>query len=212
MDYTADQVWGLAVRADAVNSGYLKEDRWGFADSGESKLLNRANKSLVKDWLTNNQQPTAEEIEQGRKYREFFKGYTLKALMGNLSDFDKQALRISQMEGFKKRDFLELAIVGCLPASARREQQRLDIKREVFASSQLRGNVGDRVEGEIEVVAQRYSQQYNKFKITARMGESYVDFWFSRQLEAGHVARIKGKIKNQRGDNTTQLNFVKLVG
>jgi hypothetical protein len=41
------------------------------------------------------------------------------------------------------------------------------------------------------------------------MGDSFVDFWFSSALEGS--VRIKGKIKAQRGDNTTQLHYVKKV-
>jgi hypothetical protein len=44
------------------------------------------------------------------------------------------------------------------------------------------------------------------------MGESFVDFWFSKELSVGTNLRIKGKIKNVRGDKTTQLNFVKISG
>jgi hypothetical protein len=41
------------------------------------------------------------------------------------------------------------------------------------------------------------------------MGESFVDFWASEEFK-GQVT-IKAKVKAQRGDNTTQLNYVKIV-
>lgn len=210
MEYTADQVWGLAVRADTLNEGYCKEAVWGYSDSGESKMLKTANKMLVKQWLRDNVQPTEQEIAQGQEYRRFFGTYTLKALVGQLSDFDRQALRIAQMDTFTGRNMLEFAVVSCLPATARREQARTDFKRELFGSEQLVGNVGDVIAGEIVVVSSRFNPNYNKFRIQARMGESFVDFWFTREL-AG-TAQIKGKIKAVRGDKTTQLNFVKVRG
>jgi uncharacterized protein YacL (UPF0231 family) len=46
--------------------------------------------------------------------------------------------------------------------------------------------------------------------VQARMGESFVNFWFKEELRG--ELRIKAKIKQQRGDKTTQLNFVKIVG
>ena len=210
MEYTADQVWGLAVRADTVNEGYCKEGVWGQSDSGEDKLIKTANKMLVKQWLRDNVQPTEEEVVKGQEYRRFFSSYTLKAMMGGLNDFDKQALRIAQMDVFTNRNMLEFAVVSCLPATVRREQARTDFKRDLFASEQLTGNVGDMISGEITVVSSRFNANYNKFRIQARMGESFVDFWFSREL-AG-TAYIKGKIKAVRGDKTTQLNFVKVRG
>jgi hypothetical protein len=43
------------------------------------------------------------------------------------------------------------------------------------------------------------------------MGESFIDFWFSKEVQG--ECRIKGKIKNVRcGEKTTQLNYVKIIG
>ena len=72
------------------------------------------------------------------------------------------------------------------------------------------GNEGDAIVGDITVLKSYYSQEYAKHKITARMGEAFVDFWFGKEL-AGDL-RIKGKIKRIRGDKTTQLNYVKISG
>lgn len=212
MEFTADQVWGLAVEADRINDGYLKEGVWGQSDSGESKIIKTANKMLVKQWLRENRQPSAEDTEKGREYRNFFNTYTMKALMGGLSDFDKQALRIAQMDTFTGKNMLEFAIVSCLPSTARREQARTDFKREVYSSEQLVGTVGEVVRGEIEVISSRYNVNYDKHKITARMGEAFIDFWFSKDLVKGATVTVQGKIKAVRGDKTTQLNFVKIRG
>ena len=212
MEFTADQVWGLAVEADRINSGYVKDAVWGQSDSGESKLIKQANKVMVKQWLRDNRQPSAEDTEKGREYRNFFNTYTMKALMGGLSDFDRQALRIAQMDTFTGKNMLEFAIVSCLPSTARREQERTELKREVYSSEQLVGNVGDVIRGDIEVISSRYNVNYNKHKIVARMGEAFVDFWFSQNLDKGAVRTVQGKIKAVRGDKTTQLNFVKIRG
>ena len=42
------------------------------------------------------------------------------------------------------------------------------------------------------------------------MGESFVDFWFGRELLVGANLPIQGKIKRLRDDKSTQLNFVKV--
>jgi hypothetical protein len=91
-----------------------------------------------------------------------------------------------------------------------RDQSRKELDSSIRSSTQLDAAVGDKVQGEIHVVKSYYSKDYNKFRITATLGDSYVDFWFGTALE-GRVG-IKAKVKAQRGDNTTQLNFVKIVG
>jgi len=208
MEFTADQVWGLAVRADITNGGYFKEDQWDYSQP-EPVLVHRANKFLVKEWLRENREPNEQEIVKGQEYRRYFNGFTLKAIMGKITDFERQALRIAQMDEFTGRHLLEFAIISCLPSAARKDQQQQELKRELYASEQLLGDVGDAIVGDVTVIDSRYNPNYNKFRINARMGEAFIDFWYTRSLE-GDV-RIKGKIKALRADKSTQLNYVKVL-
>ena len=215
--FTADQVWGLAVAADRVNGGYFKEPVWTQPDNdltGPMVLVKDANKLLVKQWLRTNNFTVATEadIEKGREIRNYFNGFLLKQISGKINEFEQQALRIAQMDEFTGRNMLEFAIVSCLPSVMIRDQSRNELAREVRASTQLTGAVGDKIQGEIEIVKSYYSQEYNKFRITAKLVDSFVDFWYNTNIDAGSRVSIKAKIKSVRGDNTTQLNFVKRIG
>ena len=215
--FTADQVWGLAVAADRVNGGYFKEPVWTQPDNdltGPMVLVKDANKILVKQWLRTNNFTVATEadIEKGREVRNYFNGFLLKQISGKINEFEQQALRIAQMDEFTGRNMLEFAIVSCLPSVMIRDQSRNELAREVRASTQLQGAVGDKIQGEIEIVKSYYSQEYNKFRITAKLVDSFVDFWYNTNIDAGSRVSIKAKIKSVRGDNTTQLNFVKRIG
>jgi hypothetical protein len=210
--FTADQVWGLAVAADRVNEGYFKEPVWTTPEDGTPpKVVKDANKLLVKQWLRTNNFTAATEadIEKGREIRNYFNGFLLKQISGKINEFEQQALRIAQMDEFTGKNMLEFAIVSCLPSVMLRDQSRNELAREVRNSTQLQGNPGDKIQGEIEVVKCYYSQEYNKYRITAKLVDSFVDFWYNNNLEAGQKLTIKAKIKSVRGDNTTQLNFVK---
>ena len=103
---------------------------------------------------------------------------------------------------------MEFAFISCLPSVSRREQARVDLKREVFTSEQLPGNPGDAIRAEIEVLSASYSQYYGKYKVSARLGESFVDFWAATELKG--TVKIRAKIKQHRSDKTTQLNYVKV--
>jgi hypothetical protein len=210
MNFTADQVWACAAAADRINGGYLKQDEWmmNATPPYRSKV---ANKQLVKDWLRTNDfvEVTEADWETGRRFRDHFKSYTLLAIQGRLNDFQQTALKIAGKDQFTGRDLYDFAVISCLPDVARRDQKNTALKREIYASEPIQGSEGDQVTGDITVMRTRYSNEYNKFKIDARMGESFVDFWFSKEL-AGDL-RIKGKIKRQRNDKTTQLNYVKVL-
>ena len=213
--FTADQIWGLAVAADRINEGYFKEPVWSTPeDATPPKVVKDANKLLVKQWLRTNNFTAASEadIEKGREIRNYFNGFLLKQISGRINEFEQQALRIAQMDEFTGRNMLEFAIVSCLPSVMIRDQSRNELAREVRASTQLQGAVGDKIQGEIEIVKSYYSQEYNKFRITARLVDSFVDFWYNTNIDAGSRVSIKAKIKSVRGDNTTQLNFVKRIG
>ena len=207
MEFTADQVWGLSVRVDRQNGGYVKLPV--YAETLDV-VKTEPNKKIVKDLLRENIQPTEDEIEAGRVVRAHFNSYTFLALAGKLNDFQQQALKIAQMDSFTGRNMLEFSIISCLPDVARRDHARKEFMSELYASEQIKGAEGDKISGYITVESCRYNQNYNKFRIQGRMGDSFVDFWFSRELLVGANLPIKAKIKRLRGDKTTQLNFVKV--
>jgi len=80
----------------------------------------------------------------------------------------------------------------------------------LYASEQIQGAEGDRISGYLTVEQCRWNPNYAKFRVQGRMGESFVDFWFSRELLVGANLPIKAKIKRQRDDKSTQLNYVKV--
>jgi hypothetical protein len=212
MNFTAEQVWGLAVAADRINGGYFKEDVY-VMENQCTKRVTQANKLMLKEWLRDGMltEATAEDITKGREVRHYFNGFLLKELSGRINDFERQALKIAQLEEFTGRNLLEFAIVSCLPAAMLREQSRKELDSDIRNSTQLTGTVGDKIQGEVEIIKCHYSQEYNKFRITAKLVDSFVDFWYNSKMEAGDRITIKAKIKSVRANNTTQLNYVKKV-
>jgi vacuolar-type H+-ATPase subunit I/STV1 len=210
MEFTADQVWACAAAAHRINEGYFKEEVW-MHNATPPYRAKQANKALVKEWLRTNDfiEVTEADYAAGRRARDHFKSYTLLMIAGKLNEFQQTALKIATKDTFTGRDLYDFAVISCLPEVAERDQQRTDLKREIYQSEQLTGEVGDVVQGDITVVRSRYSKEYNKYRIDARMGESFVDFWFTKELKG--ELRIKGKVKNVRGNKTTQLNYVKIV-
>jgi hypothetical protein len=214
MKFTADQVWACAAAAQRINEGYFKEQVWTQPANdltGPMVLVKEANKKLVKQWLREGTSPATElDREHGEVCRNYIKGWLMKELSGKITEFERTALKIAQKDEFTGRDLYDFAVVACLPSSVERDRAHQEIKREVYHSEQLMGETGDTVIGEFTAVKSSFSQMYNKFKISGRMGESFIDFWFSAPIEGS--VRIKGKIKNVRGDKTTALNYVKIIG
>jgi hypothetical protein len=209
MIYSADQVWGLAVRADTINSGYCKEAVWDRLDNGEYGVVKTANKGLVKQWLIENQQPNDIELARGREIRHFFNGFLLKEISGKINDFERQALRMAQIDEFNGRNLFEFSVISCLPSVMVREESRKDLAQALRNSTQLTGSVGDAIQGEIEVVRATYKAQYDRWVIVGRLVDSYVSFYYNNSMEQGSKVYIKGKIKSIQEDNMTRLHYVK---
>jgi len=212
MEFTADQVWACAAAAHRINGGYCKMDEW-MHNATPPYLAKRANKMMVKDWLRTKDftELTEADYAAGQQARDHFKSYTLLAIAGKLNDFQQTALKIAAKDVFTGRDMYDFAVISCLPSVAERDAARTELKREIYASEQLLGAEGEAVQGDITVINSRFNPNYNKFRIQARMGESFIDFWHSQEL-AGEL-KIKGKIKRVRsGEKTTQLNYVKIIG
>ena len=209
MKFTADQVWACAAAAQRINGEYLKEDQ---RNHHTGLVVKTANKLLVKAWLRDQDysQITAADITAGQTARNHFKSYTFLAIAGRLNEFQETAMKLAAKEEFTGRDMYDFAVISCLPSVAVRDAANSELKREIYTSEQLQGAVGDTIVGDITVISARFNPDYAKHKITARMGESFVDFWFGKELEG--TIRIKGKIKTQRGNKTTQLNYVKISG
>lgn len=210
MEFTADQVWGCAAAAHRINEGYIKDDVWNY-NTPAAFIAKKANKALVKQWLREQDfgEITEEDYAAGRSYRDHFKTYTLQAMAGQLNDFQMMALKIASTDAFTGRNMLEFAIVACLPSVAERDRDRTALKKEVYSSQQLTGEPGDPVRGVIRVINSSYSKTYNKNRVTAAMGDSFVDFWANFEVAVGDEFPITAKIKTQRDNKTTQLNFVK---
>ena len=193
MQFTAETVWACAAAAQRINEGYFKEDQWDSAEAGVK--IKTANKSLVKNWLSRGDYSlvTAADTEEGIRARSHFKSYTLLAIAGRLNEFQQTAMKLAAKEEFTGRDIYDFAVISCLPSVAVRDVANSELKREIYTSEQLQGNVGDTIVGDITVISARFNPDYNKHKIRARMGESFVDFWFGQELEG--TIRVKARSK-----------------
>jgi hypothetical protein len=209
MKFTADQVWACAAAAQRINEGYFKEPVYAKTLDVVEK---EPNKALVKEWLRsgNFSQITAADTAEGIRARNHFKSYTLLAIAGRLNEFQETAMKLAAKEEFTGRDMYDFAVISCLPSVSLRDAANAELKREIYTSEQLQGAEGDRIQGEVTVINTRFNPDYNRFKVRGRMGESFVDFWFGSALEG--TVKIKAKIKSQRGDKTTALNYVKILG
>jgi len=201
--YDAELVWTASVLAYRANCGYVKAVA---PDTNKS-----TNRQLMEQYLKDNVPFLAEDIEEGRKIRQYFKGLTFKVLEGKtLTPFLQSAMQITEKDQITSN--LELATIASLPATYEKMASRDDVERRIkWATGGNVGTIGDKVTAEIEVVKQIWSQNWNTYYITGITDDDKVLFFaYKTNIEIGDRVKITGTVKGYR-DNTTQLNRVKVI-
>lgn len=214
---SAERIWALIVKAQIVNGSYVKnaeykrtDGKYDIDENGDYIVDKRANRELVLEWISGNYQPTDNEIEKGQECRRHFNGYTFLALTGRINDFQNKAMQIASKDQWKY-DRYEFGILCSLPGTMERDLRNREIADVVRQSSKIIVDIGERVQGVIDVLKSSYSFNYNTNVITAKMGDSVVEFFSQNTFDVGKTYTIKGKVKKYLDDNRTRLNYVKVV-
>lgn len=216
LNLNADMVWAAACAAQRINGDYVKMVT-SYATNEEilpnslqtpAKLTNR----MIMDRLIADQSEITEaDKEQGQAVRSYYKGLTFKILQGKrLSDFENTAMVIGNRDVIENT--YDIAVIASLPSCYQRAVKRDNDSRKLEnARGGLIGSVGQKVKVNVEVVRSSFSQQYNVFFISGvTTDDQAVFFSYRNSIDAGKLIIAEGTVK-RHGDNTTQLNRVKVI-
>lgn len=204
--YNTADVFAAAAAAHRVNGGYLK-----YTETNDEHLTSKvANKILIRQFLDGDFDIREQDREVGEKVMQHCRSLTFKLLTDKrLSDFEQNMLSIVEKETVGSN--FDIAIVSSLPAAYERTQIRNTVEVRLRETECLDGLVGDKVAISAEVVKCYFSDTWGTHFVTAITDDNkQVFFAYRNKLEVGSNFTAEGKIKSQR-DNSTQLNYVKMV-
>ncbi len=204
INYNADDVWAAAVQAQSINGAYIKSLAPGVTQP-------HTNRQIVERLLSDPIQIKQESRDKAVLVRQYFKGLTFKVLKGTpLSEFGQAAMEISNKDAITSN--YEIAVICSLPASYEKSVKRDDVDRRInFARGGHIGSIGDKVNVDIEVIKQFWSDKWNTWYVTGITDDDKVVFFaFKNQLTIGDRVNVAGTVKGHR-DTSTQLNRVKIV-
>jgi hypothetical protein len=204
--YNTADVFAAAAAAHRVNGGYLK-----YTETNDEHLASKvANKILIRQFLDGDFDIREQDREVGEKVMQHCRSLTFKLLTDKrLSDFEQNMLSIVEKETIGSN--FDIAIVSSLPAAYERTQIRNTVEVRLRETECLDGLVGDKVAISAEVVKCYFSDTWGTHFVTAITDDNkQVFFAYRNKLEVGSNFTAEGKIKSQR-DNSTQLNYVKMV-
>lgn len=200
-------VVAAACAAQRVNGEYIK----AHYQLGDENRRN-TNRELVYSFLEDTTNITDIDRQQAQNIKTFYQGFTFKVLSGDyLSDFDRNTMKMLEEE-FTPEGY-NLAVLTSIPASYLKAIQRDAADRRArFAQGGLIGNVGDKVQMDVEVLKSVYSKNWNTYYISAINSEDQAVFFaYKQEIAAGTLLHLKGTVKRHRDDGVTQLNRVKVI-
>ena len=214
--YAVSDVWAAACAAQRINGDYVKEYVYEWDEVAQTnKVAKDKNRNIMMHFLANPAQLLVEDVEAGETLRNWLQNdITFRALKSQLTDFDSAAQKCLAVADrfFTVSHRYELAVIAALPNSHAKSTAREVTQDRLRATSgELIGNVGDKLQLNIEVIRSVFSKNWNIWFTTAVTADNKAVFFsYRQQLVTGQFHTIKGTVKAHK-DGQTQLNRVSII-
>lgn len=205
-DFSANDVWAAAAKAQRINGRYLKQNQW---DDGKETMTNR---QLMLRYL---EEPRARlalrDKHDGAKVRQYFQGLVFKMISGEyMSEFDKNAAEVAQKERIDTT--YDLAVIASLPGVYAKAIVRDAQNRRIRSlnNNKTLGKIGERMDLTVEVLKSVYSQKWGVYYTTCVTPNEEVLYFASANInpKPGLSIKIRGTVKQHRvSDDGTQTQF-----
>jgi hypothetical protein len=196
--------WAAACAAYRVNNNeYLKA---GFITDGR-----KPNQHIVAELLADPDQLTDQDCAQGQTVRDYIsKVVTMATLKGTLDTWGQEMARVSQLDAIT--DTYDLHIIASLPSTYARYLERERVhERLTETSTDYDARLGDKIELDVEVVENKYSQKWATYYVTVVDTDNRAWYFAHRKsLPRGEKYTIRGTVK-RLADRMVQLNRVRLL-
>ena len=193
--------WAAACAAYRINDGYIK-----VLESDK-----KDNKTLVREILESGIPIEDADLEHGQTVRDYIsKVVTMASLKGTLDIWGQEMARVSQLLVIENS--YDLNVIASMPATYARYLERERVhERLTGTSTDYQATIGDKIELDVEVLENKYSQKWATYYVTVVDTDNRAWYFAHRQsLKKGQHYNIRGTVK-RLADRMVQLNRVKLV-
>jgi hypothetical protein len=202
----ADLMWAAACTAYRLNNGYYKQPEL-IGD----QVVSHTNRNLVEQALANAALITDADRAMGQDCRRHLaSAVTMQALRTELNEWAKVTARVCGLDEITSR--YDMSVITAMPHSYARQLRKESVDARLARCNEGSvGNVGAKVELNIEVMRSNYSEKFNTWFVSAITDTNYsVFFSYRESIEPETYVAIRGTVK-RHNDRSTQLNRVKLL-
>lgn len=193
--------WAAACMAYRINGGYIK-----VLESDK-----KDNKTLVREIVESGMPIADEDLKQGQTVRDYIsKVVTVATLKGTLDTWGQEMARASQLATIWNS--YDLNVIASMPATYARYLERERVHERLSdTSTNYQATIGDKIELDVEIVENKYSQKWATYYVTVVDTDNRAWYFAHRQsLTKGQQYTIRGTVK-RLADRMVQLNRVKLL-
>ena len=198
------QAWAVACAAFRLNGNqYFK--------IGQVPQGMKTNQELAREIMANQDMLTTEDRAQGQQVRDYIsKVVTVATLKGTLDSWGQEMARVSQL--VEVETSYDLHIIVSLPQTYARYLERERVHERLNqTSTDYVARIGDKLELDVEVLENKWSQKWATYYVTVVDTENRAWYFAHRKsLSKGEQYTIRGTVK-RLADRMVQLNRVKLV-
>ena len=207
----ADTVWAAAAAAYRINGGYLKDRKWQEVN-GSVVLDKEANKTVVSTILRDGMDLTKEDYELGKAARNYHvKNVMFRTLRGRNNGWDETLGIAAKADEFALTyDSYWLAVIASQISSYIALTEKDEAEGRIDPTAPVIGNIGDKVELDIEIISAIYSKNYNVYFHNAITSlNQLVIFSYRDRLLVKSKHHVKGTVKANTPNN--RINRVKII-
>ena len=203
----ADLMWAAACTAYRLNNGYYKQP-----ELVGDQVVRPTNRDLVEQALANAVLITDADRAMGADCRRHLaSSVTMQALRTELNEWAKVTARVCSLDTITSR--YDMAVITAMPHSYARQLRKESVDARLARCNEgAVGNIGVKIDLNIEVVRSNYSEKFNTWFVSAITDTNYsVFFSYRESIEPETHVAIRGTVK-RHNDRSTQLNRVKVLG
>jgi tellurite resistance protein len=203
----ADLMWAAACTAYRLNNGYYKQP-----ELVGDQVVRHTNRDLVEQALANAVLITDADRAMGADCRRHLaSSVTMQALRTELNEWAKVTARVCSLDTITSR--YDMAVITAMPHSYARQLRKESVDARLARCNEgAVGNIGAKIDLNIEVMRSNYSEKFNTWFVSAITDTNYsVFFSYRESIEPETHVAIRGTVK-RHNDRSTQLNRVKVLG
>jgi tellurite resistance protein len=203
----ADVMWAAACTAYRLNNGYYKQPEL-IGD----QVVRHTNRDLVEQALTNAALITDADRAMGADCRRHMAtAVTMQALRTELNEWALVTAKVCSLDTITSR--YDMSVITAMPHTYARQLRKESVDARLARCEEgAVGNIGAKIDLNIEVMRSNYSEKYNTWYISAITDTNYsVFFSYRESIEPQTQVSIRGTVK-RHNDRSTQLTRVKVLG